>query len=748
MTHLIKYLKSLSVLVIAIVIFNLLTTETKSQENFTSSQSQTVFDSSKVQFVGNFPFGPSYAVEYDSIRNILFVGSGGGVYIVDVSNPLDPQKLSENIHTRGVVKNIFYDYAEKHLYIAASSAGIEIWDVSDLANPYFINRFADDIYPVDVCITGVSYVKFVYVACASGLKIYSSSTSNPVLMGGLDTPGTPNKIFRSSHYVYIADGSDGGLRIIDVTNIFNPTETGFLNTYNAKSVFVLANYAYVADGTAGLKIIDISNPVSPIQVGFAPSEDIAMDVVVIDYDFGRYAFVADGGGLICYLVSNPSSPYKVGEKISTSNLASAICTSSSSYAFVSDWQGGVKIIDISYPYTLESLSNISTPGFARGVFVSGNYAYLSDGSNGLRLIDINDPQHPFEKSFYDTPGNAYKTIISGSILGKYAWIADGIAGLRILNVTNSLNPIEEGFYDTPGEALSVYLFGYAYIADASSGLRIINISNRTNPYEVGYYDTPGRAQGVFISGSYAYIADGFSGLRIINISNPAAPTETGFFDTNGYTQDVQVAGNYAYLAENYGGLRIINISNPSAPFEVGFYNPTGADYDGIFISGSYAYISDANAGLRIIEISSPTNPTLAGYYKTPGITFDVFVSDSSVYLACEETGLQIYTLPGITDVKNERSSAKTLPNELYLSQNYPNPFNPSTTISFSVPTTAFTTLKIFDELGREIAVLIDKELSAGDYSIEFNAKNLPSGVYIYSLKSGNFNDSKKLLLLK
>ncbi len=748
MTHLIKYLKSLSVFIIAILIFNLLTTETKSQEKFTNSQSQTIFDSSKVQFVGNFPFGPSYAVEYDSIRNILFAGSGGGVYIVDVSNPSNPQKLSEGIHTRGVVRNIFYDYAEKHLYIAASSAGIEIWDVSDLANPYFINRFAEDIYPVDVCITGVSFVKFVYVACASGLKIYSSSTSNPVLMGGLDTPGTPNKIFRYSHYAYLATGSNGGLRIIDITNVLNPVETGFLDTYNAKSVFVLANYAYVADGTAGLKIIDISNPAAPTQVGYAPSEDVAVDVVVMDYGFGKYAFVADGGGLICYIVSNPSSPYKVGEKIPSSNLAAALCTSGTSYAFVSESQDGVKIIDISYPYTLEGLNNISTPGFANGVIVSNDYAYLADGSNGLRIININDPKHPFEKSFYDTPGNAYKTMISGSILGKYAWVADGLAGLRILNVTNSSNPFEEGFFDTPGEALAVYLYGYAYVADASSGLRIIDISNRAHPFEVGFFDTPGRAQGVVISGNYAYIADGFSGLRIIDISNPAAPTETGFFDTNGYCQDVQVVGNYAYLAEEYDGLRIINISNPSAPFEAGFYNPTDADYTAIFISGSYAYISDFFAGLRILEISSPTNPTLAGYYKKPGIALDVFVSDSSVYLACEETGLQIYTLPGITDVKNEIRSAKILPNQLFLSQNYPNPFNPSTTISFSVPTTAFTTLKIFDELGREIAVLIDKELSAGEHSIEFNAKNLPSGVYIYRLQSGNFNAGKKLLLLK
>ena len=79
-----------------------------------------------VRFVGNWPFSRAYAVAYDSTRNFVFCGSGGGVYILDVSNPSSPVKVSEGIHTRGIVEDLFYDASSEKLYIAAYDAGLEI----------------------------------------------------------------------------------------------------------------------------------------------------------------------------------------------------------------------------------------------------------------------------------------------------------------------------------------------------------------------------------------------------------------------------------------------------------------------------------------------------------------------------------------------------------------------------------------------------------------------------------------------
>ncbi|MBU1679960.1 MAG: T9SS type A sorting domain-containing protein [Bacteroidetes bacterium] len=89
-----------------------------------------------------------------------------------------------------------------------------------------------------------------------------------------------------------------------------------------------------------------------------------------------------------------------------------------------------------------------------------------------------------------------------------------------------------------------------------------------------------------------------------------------------------------------------------------------------------------------------------------------------------------------------------IPIKYYLSQNYPNPFNPATTIKYSVPTEAHVTLKIYDILGRDIATLINEQKRPGAYEVNFNASNLPSGVYFYRIETTNFSQIKKLILIK
>lgn len=88
------------------------------------------------------------------------------------------------------------------------------------------------------------------------------------------------------------------------------------------------------------------------------------------------------------------------------------------------------------------------------------------------------------------------------------------------------------------------------------------------------------------------------------------------------------------------------------------------------------------------------------------------------------------------------------PVEFNLYQNYPNPFNPETNIKFSINKSAQTSLKVYDISGKEITSLLNEKLIAGSYVVKFNAGNLASGVYYYSLNTGDFNQIKKMILLK
>ena len=100
---------------------------------------------------------------------------------------------------------------------------------------------------------------------------------------------------------------------------------------------------------------------------------------------------------------------------------------------------------------------------------------------------------------------------------------------------------------------------------------------------------------------------------------------------------------------------------------------------------------------------------------------------------------------GLTDVKVvENGIVKTF----YLYQNYPNPFNPSTKIKFGLPKESIVRLTIYNSLGQLLMILIDKELGAGIYSVNFDASKLPNGTYIYKLQAGEFVKSKKMTLIK
>ncbi|MBE0538399.1 MAG: T9SS type A sorting domain-containing protein [Ignavibacterium sp.] len=95
-----------------------------------------------------------------------------------------------------------------------------------------------------------------------------------------------------------------------------------------------------------------------------------------------------------------------------------------------------------------------------------------------------------------------------------------------------------------------------------------------------------------------------------------------------------------------------------------------------------------------------------------------------------------------------------IPTEYNLEQNYPNPFNPSTRIQYAIASRQFVNLKVYDVLGKEVATLVNEENPAGSYEVEFNsvetfhATSLPSGVYFYQLRAGDYIETRKMILMK
>ncbi|MDP1676398.1 MAG: T9SS type A sorting domain-containing protein, partial [Bacteroidota bacterium] len=95
-----------------------------------------------------------------------------------------------------------------------------------------------------------------------------------------------------------------------------------------------------------------------------------------------------------------------------------------------------------------------------------------------------------------------------------------------------------------------------------------------------------------------------------------------------------------------------------------------------------------------------------------------------------------------------RMKAQSNPQTFELDQNYPNPFNPSTNIRYSIPSESYVTLNVYDLLGRLVTSLVEGKQSVGTHSVTFNVAALPTGVYIYAMRAGNFTAARKMVLIK
>jgi hypothetical protein len=156
---------------------------------------------------------------------------------------------------------------------------------------------------------------------------------------------------------------------------------------------------------------------------------------------------------------------------------------------------------------------------------------------------------------------------------------------------------------------------------------------------------------------------------------------------------------------------------------------------------------NSNPIMSTVSSTSQFTPT-AGQWATK--IYEMPVGTNKVrFVAKSAYGNNLYiddiTSGGSTGIGN---SITLTPDKFELSQNYPNPFNPATKISFSIPKQSFVSLKVFDMLGREVAQIVNQELTPNVYSFDFNGANLSSGVYFYKLEAAGFSDVKRMMLIK
>jgi len=338
---------------------------------------------------------------------------------------------------------------------------------------------------------------------------------------------------------------------------------------------------------------------------------------------------------------------------------------------------------------------------------------------------------------------ASNSIVSGNIIANFR--GDGIRGLGD-DVVYEYNIIKNSFDvdDNHDDGFQSWSYGPGGAGTSAvknvvlRGNTIINYEDPNQPYR-GNMQGVGLFDGMFenwLVENNLIITDHWHGIsfygaidcKIINntvVDNNNAPEPDPWIMVTNHkngtpSSGVTVRNNISNDFSFSGGVtEDHNIEITMNQASTYFVNPSGGtgDYHSIVTSSAVDAGSSVNA----------PNIDKDGITRPQGNGFDI----------------------GAYEFKSSASvDEETLPNDFILFQNYPNPFNPTTNIQYAISNRQFVVMKVYDILGNKVATLVNQEQTAGSYEVEFNASNLPSGVYFYKLQVGSFVETKKMILLK
>jgi hypothetical protein len=214
------------------------------------------------------------------------------------------------------------------------------------------------------------------------------------------------------------------------------------------------------------------------------------------------------------------------------------------------------------------------------------------------------------------------------------------------------------------------------------------------------------------------------------------------------TQNVDISHNNIFIDPALVAIFPDTIKGP-VPFDsLSNFYITQAGTGSTNIEEQVSFTDGPESPVTIVQTYWQNPPAASGFLDTLGhMDFDFSYATTYQSYTGGTTGQPLGDLnwfDSSVDVKDYTYS----PAEFKLFSNYPNPFNPSTKISYYIPSSSFVTLKVYNSLGQEIAVLINGELQAGLHQTDFTSSGLSSGIYFYKLEAGSFTQTNKMILMK
>ena len=268
---------------------------------------------------------------------------------------------------------------------------------------------------------------------------------------------------------------------------------------------------------------------------------------------------------------------------------------------------------------------------------------------------------------------------------------------------------------------------------------VFSIFTTMNPLHAQWIQTNvtygGNVRTLAVSGTNLFA--GTSGGVFLSTNNGTSWTAASTGLTNIYVHALAVSGTNLFAGTDGG---VFLSTNNGTSWTAASTGLTNTSIYALAVSGTNLFAGTYGGGV-FLSTNNGTSWTATGLTYT--YVFALAVSGTNL-IAGTDGG--VWRRPLSEMITSVERLSPDLPTHFGLDQNYPNPFNPATTISFSLPSKSFVSLKVFDALGREVSILLEKELPAGSYVQRWDAEALPSGVYFCRLQAGSFTETRKLIL--
>ncbi len=679
----------------------------------------------------------------------------GGIHILDISNPRNPQIVWYNDTDFPRTKSPVI--CDNHL-IFITTQEVVVLDISNPTQPNITCRLAEDRWSDYIAATSFG------VAISSPLRLYNIDDMGQLIEASrFDSSAWCITVDNDVLYAVgrrdiDEDNHTRVIRAIDIQNPANPQEIGSIPV-DREIIDMCAENGIIytiAERNEVLRIIDATNPAEMSEISRVGNWYEPTSIAHTD---GLLFMTNVRGRMHTINVAQPEEPVLLSSYIHGCHGVDALdVTAQGSHAFVVG-NGKLGMVDVSNPETPTSLGVYDGNGRVSTVKSHGRYALAQDkegdphDDNGIiRIVDVADIHQPVPMGRCNILGEIYSET-DMCVKNNFLLVLKPF-GCDVFDIINVNRPTLAASWENEepeegGDPLSYsgiestdgdYIFlrtpqGFETLRASRLprlSRRLIDVPEEENNF------------GSFkIHNNHAYCLDG-SGFRVFEISEhnefqTVALLELVIYGLGVFNLSMNPEGNLVCMTD-WKNCWLIDVSDPLNPevLTEDLNARTGASIYGDYLLTNWL------EGVSLYDISNPREPALLTDYQTPSLRAESIELCDGYAMIGDRSSMIILE---IIHPEKAGDPMRLIPSRQNLTS-HPNPFNSTTIINYSIPSPEYLSIKLFDTSGRELRMIYEGFQTAGLHSITLDGSDLPTGSYLIRMEAGEFQSTRKVELLR